>query len=86
MKPHVVPLHVATPFAGGTQGVHEVPQVAVLALETQVSAQAWKPVSHVKPHFVPLQVAVLFPGGRHAEQDVPQVAMLELETQRVPHR
>jgi len=42
VKPQVVPLHVAVPFAGAAgHGVHDVPQVAVLLLLAQLLPQAW---------------------------------------------
>jgi len=35
VKSHIVPLQVAAALAGGTHGVHEVPQVPVLLLDAQ---------------------------------------------------
>jgi hypothetical protein len=36
VKPQLVPLHVAVAFAGGLQAVHEVPQLVVASLDTQL--------------------------------------------------
>jgi hypothetical protein len=41
VNPQLVPLHVAEAFAGGEQGVHEAPQVAVLLLLAQLLPQVW---------------------------------------------
>ncbi|MBC8133896.1 MAG: hypothetical protein H7X95_13005 [Deltaproteobacteria bacterium] len=40
VKSQAVPLHVAVAFAGGVHGVQDVPQFAVLVLETQLVPQA----------------------------------------------
>jgi hypothetical protein len=40
VKPHIVPLQVATPLAGTAHGVQEAPQVAVLVLMAQLLPQA----------------------------------------------
>jgi hypothetical protein len=39
VKPHVVPLQVATPLVGTAHGVQEAPQVAVLVLMAQLLPQ-----------------------------------------------
>jgi hypothetical protein len=65
LKPQVVPLQVAWPLAGGWQGMHEEPQLAVSVLETQLSLQLCVPAGHVPPQGLtssrqtPLQSLVL---------------------------
>ena len=84
--PHETPLHVAVPFHGAEQGVHEVPQLSGLKSLTQVLPQAWKPVSHREPQISPSHVAVPFVGTGQGEQDSPQVSTEVLETHETPQR
>lgn len=86
VKPHVVPLHVEVPFAGGTHGVHDVvPQLIVLVFITHVPPHKCCPAGHVgthippdgakpglqvNPHVVPSHVAVPFMGAVHGIHDV----------------
>jgi len=87
VNPHDVPLQVAVAFAGGTHGVHDVPQVLVLEFEEQVPLQLWKPLLQAKPHEVPSQVAVALVGAEHAVHDVaPQLLVLPFEAQAPLHR
>jgi hypothetical protein len=39
VNPHVVPLHVAMAFAGGTQGEHDVPQLLTPPFDAHVEPQ-----------------------------------------------
>ena len=77
--PHVVPLHVAVPLAGGEQTVHEVPQWPA-SLGAQALPQRCSGEVQVKSHAPPLQIAAPPEGGVQAAQDVvPQEAMLPLD-------
>ena len=54
--PQDVPSHVAVPFAGTSQGVHDVPQEAVDEPLAQVPLQSWVPPGQPQPppwHVVP---------------------------------
>jgi hypothetical protein len=77
-------LQVAAPFEGVAQGLHELPQVAVLVLEAQLPLQACKPELQVNPQLVPSQVATLLAGGLQGVHEPPQVAVLVLEAQLLP--
>ncbi len=46
VNPQVVPLHVATPFAGTGHGVHELPQVATALFDTHVPLHTCCPAGH----------------------------------------
>jgi hypothetical protein len=46
VMPQVVPLHVATPFAGTGHGVHELPQVATALFDTHVPLHTCCPAGH----------------------------------------
>ena len=85
-KPHDDPSQVADAFAGAVQGEHDAPQVATLALLTQVPSHAWEPALQVNPQAVPSQVAVAPAGAVQGEHDAPQVATLALLTQAPPQR
>ena len=82
VKPHDEPLQVAVALAGGTHGVHDVPQLLVLVFDEQVPLQLWKPVLQVNPHALPSQVALALLGGVHAAHDVaPQLLVLLFDAQ-----
>ena len=85
LNPHAVPLHVAVAFAGGMQGLHEVPHELVLLLLTHASPQRWKPGLQVNPHAVPSHVAVALAGGAHGAQLFPQVFTLLFGAHAPPH-
>lgn len=82
-----MPSHVAVPFAGALQAVHDdVPQLLTLVLDTHVEPHRWKPLLHAKPHDVPLHVAVALAGAVHGVvHDVPQVAGLLFGWHELPH-
>jgi hypothetical protein len=83
--PHVVPLHVAVPFAGTGQGVHDVPQVATLLLGTQLPAQRWFPDEHaVATHDVPEQANAVAPSVGQVAQTSAQPSIPELLATHVP--
>jgi len=85
VKPHDVPLQVATELAGGVQAVHDVvPQLLTLVLATQAVATQVEAVLHVNPHVVPLQVARRWPAARTACTEVPQLLILVFDEQLVP--
>jgi hypothetical protein len=87
VKPHEVPLQVAVAMAGGTHGVHEVPQALTLVFDEHVPLQLWKPVLQVKPHDVPSHVAAAFDGGEQAVHDVvPQLLVLLFDAHALLHR
>jgi hypothetical protein len=79
-------LHVAVAFAGGTQGVHEVPHDAVLRLSEQTPLQLWLVALQAYPQAVPLHVAVALTGGTQGVHDEPQVSTESLLAQRAPQR
>jgi hypothetical protein len=66
------------------QGVHEAPQLAMLALLAQVLPHRCVPGLHENPHELPSHVAVASDGGTHGEHEVPQVAVLESAPQMLP--
>jgi hypothetical protein len=85
VNPQAVPLHEAVAFAGIGHGVHEVPHVAVLALEEQVApSQVWKFVLQAMPQLVPSQVDEPFAGTAQGVHELPHVAVLVLFEQLVP--
>jgi hypothetical protein len=85
--PHDVPSHVAVPFVGTAQAVHELPQVATLLLDTHSPPQLWKPELHWNPHCRPSQIAPPFAGATQAVHEVvPQLPTPELATHAFPHR
>ncbi len=87
VNPQLVPLHVATEFAGGEHATQEeVPQLPRLLLFAHVPAQAWKPALQVNPQFVPSQVVIEFGVVEHAVQSAPQLVTAVLLTQAPPHR
>jgi hypothetical protein len=53
VKSQVVPSQVALPFACGSQGLHEAPQLAVSLLGTQLPLQLWVPSGQVPSHAFP---------------------------------
>lgn len=53
VNPQVVPLQVAVELAGPWHGVHELPQLFVLLLDTHMLLQAWFPAVHVTGQGVP---------------------------------
>jgi hypothetical protein len=63
-----------------------VPQVLVLAFDTQLEPQACRPLVQLKPQLVPSQVAVPLGDVGHAVHELPQVATALSETHCVPHR
>lgn len=72
VNPHVPKTQVAVEFAGGAQGVHELPQVAVALSLTHALPQAWKPTLQLRPHDTPSQVALPLVVVGQAEQLLPQ--------------
>ena len=60
---HRPAVQATVPSKGGTQGVHDAPQVAALVLLAHVAPQAWKPVAHALPQVVPSQLALPFAGA-----------------------
>ncbi|MES1172177.1 MAG: hypothetical protein ABUL77_02980 [Bacteroidota bacterium] len=53
VNPQVVPLQVAVALAGTWHGVHELPQLFGLLLDTHMLLQAWFPAVHVTGQGVP---------------------------------
>jgi hypothetical protein len=79
VKSQLVPSHVACPFIGGLQGMHEVPQLAGSLFDTQLPLQSCVPTGHTPSQAIasgmhaPLQILVF--AGQVAPQLVPsQVA------------
>jgi hypothetical protein len=47
VNPQVVPSHVAVPFMGAVQGVHElIPQLSMLLFETHIPEHECCPIGH----------------------------------------
>ena len=80
MNPHAAVTQVEVAFAGGTHATHDEPHVAMLASDSHVLPQRWKPVRHTKPQFVPSQVADALAGAVHGVHEVPQDEALVLLT------
>jgi len=80
-----VPLHVAAPFAGTAQAVHDVvPHELVELLLAHAPLQSWYPVLHEMPQLVPSHVAAAFAGTAHAVHDVVPHEPVELLLEHAP--
>ena len=83
--PQVLPLHVAVPPNGAGHGVHELPQLLTLVLDTHALPQRCVPSPQTKSQLVPLQVGVAPNGAVQAAHELPQLFTLSFGTQFPPH-
>lgn len=86
VKPQLVPLQVAVPFAGCGQGVQDEPHVAGSEFAAQAPPQRWNPFAQETPQRVPSQVAMPFAGTGQGVQALPQEFVLVSLTQALPQR